>query len=908
MRNKLRTVICSAGAVLLVALWVVASFRIFRQMQKASEERERTFIILDQANVFLANLKDAETGQRGYVLTGNEAFLEPYLRVKNGIRGELAQLQQMTLLDEAHKKADELTPLLNRKMEGLAQVIEVRRSQGLAAAAEFVGHAQGEALMNSIRTVMGDFMRLQQAALAQRDATVQTEMRWMLAVLVSASVLTLLFAATFVLALSRRAQQQLENSVHRETEHLLRLQQETNQQLQRAKDTLEVSEEKLAVLLNSIGDGVIATDAEGRVTLLNPLAEKLTGWRQVEASGRPIGEILNLINRATRQPAPLPAKNAIAQGTAQQLDEHTSLIARDGSERPIADSCAPIRDRAGQVIGAVQVFRDDTERQRAEANLRRAAADLNQANLELAQTGRLKDEFLANMSHELRTPLNAILGLSEGLLEQVSGPLTERQVKSVTTISTSGTHLLALINDILDLSKVEAGKVELNPEKLNVQDFCESCLVFVRTQAMQKDIDVTFDLGANTEKLSADPKRLKQILVNLLTNAVKFTPAGGQIGLTVAVPEGEEVVRFTVWDTGIGIAPENERKLFRAFTQIDSGLTRAQEGTGLGLALTAKLVELHGGSLTLESALGKGSRFSVTLPQVAVVPKRAREFIPEVEPDRRSYRRALVIEDDVTSGMILVNYLTELGLSSVLHVRGEASVETALREKPDVIMLDVLLPGESGWVVLVRLKEHPGTRDIPVVVVSVVDEPERARALGAAAHFTKPVTRAQLAGFFQREEIARHPFAQRGSVPPLPTSPTILLAEDNEANVQAMGGYLEEKGYVLKYAKNGLVAVTLARELHPALILMDIQMPVMDGLTAIRKIRADAALNAIPIVALTALAMAGDRERCMAAGATEYMSKPVKLKALAEMVKRLVASPGNGEHAEPEMRTEAHPE
>jgi CheY-like chemotaxis protein len=319
-------------------------------------------------------------------------------------------------------------------------------------------------------------------------------------------------------------------------------------------------------------------------------------------------------------------------------------------------------------------------------------------------------------------------------------------------------------------------------------------------------------------------------------------------------------------------------------------------------------VELHGGSLTLESALGKGSRFSVTLPQVAVVPKRAREFIPEVEPDRRSYRRALVIEDDVTSGMILVNYLTELGLSSVLHVRGEASVETALREKPDVIMLDVLLPGESGWVVLVRLKEHPGTRDIPVVVVSVVDEPERARALGAAAHFTKPVTRAQLAGFFQREEIARHPFAQRGSVPPLPTSPTILLAEDNEANVQAMGGYLEEKGYVLKYAKNGIVAVTLARELHPALILMDIQMPVMDGLTAIRKIRADAALNAIPIVALTALAMAGDRERCMAAGATEYMSKPVKLKALAEMVKRLVASPGNGEHAEPEMRTEAHPE
>ena len=255
MRNKFRTVICSAGAVLLVALWVVASFRIFRQMQKASDERERTFIILDQANVFLTNLKDAEAGQRGYVLTGDEAFLEPYLKAKNELRGELEQLQQMTLLDEAHKKADELTPLLNRKMEGLAQVIEVRRSQGLAAATEFVRNAQGRALTDSIRTVMGDFMQHERAALVQRDAAVRTEMRWMLAVLVSASVLTLLFAATFVLALSRRAQQQLEKSVHRETEHLLRLQQETNQELQLAKDTLGVSEEKLAVLLNSIGDG-----------------------------------------------------------------------------------------------------------------------------------------------------------------------------------------------------------------------------------------------------------------------------------------------------------------------------------------------------------------------------------------------------------------------------------------------------------------------------------------------------------------------------------------------------------------------------------------------------------------------------------------------------------------------------
>ena len=491
------------------------------------------------------------------------------------------------------------------------------------------------------------------------------------------------------------------------------------------------------------------------------------------------------------------------------------------------------------------------------------------------------------MSHELRTPLNAILGLSEALLENASATLTPRQVKSITTISTSGAHLLALINDILDLSKIEAGKLELNLDTVNVQEFCESCLVFVRTQAMQKNIGVAFEHDGRVAKFSADPKYLKQILVNLLTNAVKFTPVGGRLGLTVTAPEGEGVVRFTVWDTGIGIAPENARKLFHAFTQIDSGLTRAQEGTGLGLALVAKLAELHGGSVALESGPGQGSRFIVTLPQIAA-PAPALEPALHDEPDRRNYRHALVIEDDPTSGAILVNYLTELGLDSVLHVRGEESVEAVLRERPDVILLDIMLPGESGWVVLTKLKEHPGTRDIPVVVISVVDEPQKSHALGAESHFTKPVTRAQIAGFLQRDTRTRLAPAPPCEPPPPAGGPSILLAEDNKANVQTIGDYLEDKGYAMNYAMNGLLAVKLAREIRPALILMDIQMPVMDGLAAIREIRADAAIKDIPIVALTALVMPGDRERCLDAGATDYMSKPVSLKELAALVARLL--------------------
>lgn len=231
-----------------------------------------------------------------------------------------------------------------------------------------------------------------------------------------------------------------------------------------------------------------------------------------------------------------------------------------------------------------------------------------------------------------------------------------------------------------------------------------------------------------------------------------------------------------------------------------------------------------------------------------------------------------------------------------MHSHGDESVEAALREQPDLIVLDIQLPTESGWVVLTRLKEHPGTKDIPVVVVSVVDEPEKSRSLGAAAHFTKPVTREQLAAFLHLSVMVPPTVASRSTAqrPAVSTGPRILLAEDNEANIQTIGGYLEDKGYAMHYASNGLAAIKLARELRPALILMDIQMPVMDGLAAITQIRADTVLKDIPIVALTALAMVGDRERCLATGATDYMSKPVKLRELAALVAKLVAGEARG--------------
>jgi CheY-like chemotaxis protein len=362
------------------------------------------------------------------------------------------------------------------------------------------------------------------------------------------------------------------------------------------------------------------------------------------------------------------------------------------------------------------------------------------------------------MSHELRTPLNSILGLSESLLERYQETLNESQQRSLHMIETSGKHLLDLINDILDLSKIEAGKFDYYPQLIQVNDLCKSSIIFVKNQAAQKGIKLTYEIEEDISNLFADPRRLKQILVNLLTNAVKFTPHHGQVMLKVNLEH--EVIRFSVIDSGIGIAPEDLRRLFTPFVQLDSSLNRQFEGTGLGLAITQKLTDLHGGSIDVESEVGKGSRFTVNLP-----------YQPEV---------------------------------SHLTPTEELSLEPRLQ---------------------------------------------------AIDHFDLQP---------QQEKTHAH----------------ILLVEDNEANILTIGEYLEAHGYKIIKANDGLEAIEKAQEFSPDIILMDIQIPVMDGLEATRRLRADVRFASTPIIALTALAMPGDRERCLEAGANEYMSKPVSLKGL----------------------------
>ncbi len=394
-------------------------------------------------------------------------------------------------------------------------------------------------------------------------------------------------------------------------------------------------------------------------------------------------------------------------------------------------------------------------------------AELNRTNFELERANRAKDEFLATMSHELRTPLNSILGLSETLLEQRRDPLSERQQKSLQIIETSGRHLLELINDVLDLSKIDAGKLDYYPQVIEVDALCRSSMAFVKEQATRKSIDLRYEEDQAVSEIFADPRRLKQILINLLTNAVKFTPDGGYVILKVQADADQDRIQFSIMDNGIGIAGEDLKKLFQPFVQVDSSLTREFEGTGLGLALVQKLADLHGGSVQAESEPGNGSRFTVSIP----------------------WRNDIVTQE----GM------------------GKPKSEGSTHQQKN----------------------------------------------GAEASVASPKA-------------------------------TILLAEDNVANVLTITEYLESHGYKVVNAQDGITALEMAEKNDPDLILMDIQMPVLDGLEAIRRLRKIPRFASTPIIAITALAMPGDRESCLEAGADEYMSKPVSLKLLAESIHKFL--------------------
>jgi PAS domain S-box-containing protein len=732
------------------------------------------------------------------------------------------------------------------------------------------------------------------------------------------------------------------------------------QYLKTKEDSIKEGEEDLATTLDSIGDAVLATDTAGCIKRINPVAEKLTGWKLEECKGKPLVEIFHIVNEETGETAENPVERVLKERTTIGLANHTVLISRDGTRYPIADSAAPIRGIDGQIRGVVLVFRDVTEEHRAEQALRKSERTLtatldsihegvsivenggtilfanrmahkitglllqNQSReqwgaisnvfyadaktpcppqerpvgralrgevvrdldlyylapsvpeggvylninanpildkdgtqlgavctyrdvsyrkrLEEAraesrrvqEASRLKSEFLANMSHELRTPLNSIIGFSELLHDEEVGHLSPKQKEFLGDILTSGRHLLQLINDVLDLSKVEAGKIEFQPEKLELPKVINEVNSVLRTVAASKNIKIEVSVEPELKEIVLDPGRLKQVLYNYLSNALKFTPNNGKIRVCV-MSEGRDTFRLEVEDNGIGISEKDLGKLFTEFQQLDAGTAKKHAGTGLGLALTKRLVEAQGGNVGVKSSLHQGSTFYAILPRCAELTNPLPKPLI-IEPDNPDASRVLVVEDDPGDRSRIVQLLVGAGYAVETASTGLQAISMSRQKHYDAVTLDLLLPDMNGLEVLRSIQGN--SQVPPVVIITVVTENATA---GFAVHDTlsKPLDGSNLLISLQR-----------AGVTPEKTN-KILLVDDDPRSLKLISATLEQLGYQTSCFQTAEEALVASTKEKAAAIVLDLVMPEIDGFQFLARFRQLQNNAAIPVLIWT---------------------------------------------------------
>jgi PAS domain S-box-containing protein len=573
----------------------------------------------------------------------------------------------------------------------------------------------------------------------------------------------------------------------------------------------------------------------------------------IEAYGYSRGEFLSMTIRDIRPPEDVPA--LVETISALANDMHTDGVWRhlkkDGTviQVEIIAYSLTFDGRDADFVIAVDITereRAQEERERFTARLKAANSELELRNREVERATKVKSKFLASMSHELRTPLNAIVGFSDLLSDESPGPLNPKQKRFITHIKNGSAHLLQLINDILDLSKIEAGLLELRCEDFQVEDALPEVLSIIRPLAMTKNIQIGEEIQSDPA-VHADRIRFKQVLYNLLSNAVKFTPRDGRID--VACTEDAGMVSVSVTDTGVGIRPEDHAMVFEEFRQVEGAAS--QQGTGLGLAITKRLVEQQGGNISLTSELGQGCRFTFTLPcGKSIVPAVQPDLTPSQSPGETvvPHKRPLVliVDDEAPARELMTTYL-EPWYRVAVAVSGPDAVRQARELKPDAITLDVLMAGGDGFQALVALKAASETENIPIIVVSIVDNQQVGFALGAVEYLIKPINKGALLG------------ALRKHVPnSAHDDSTILLVDDDAKTLELLQETLHSAGYETRSVQSGTQALEVLASKEVRAVVLDLMMPGMDGFEVIRHIRREQTLAELPVFVMTAKSLSDD--------------------------------------------------
>jgi PAS domain S-box-containing protein len=597
-------------------------------------------------------------------------------------------------------------------------------------------------------------------------------------------------------------------------------------ELRKQEKELEESYAFTNALLDNIPAPFVLTDEEGKWKLVNKAFEDFTGYSRKELLRKE-----TLEQKCTAKET-IEALNKIWEHTIEKREIGTGdvpWLTKSGEIRILQSIEIPWGEGAGRFYTGLDVTEEIRQRN-----------ELAITNAQLQQASHAKSEFLANMSHELRTPLNSIIGFSEVLQEKTFGELNEKQAKYVENVLTSGKHLLGLINDILDLSKVEAGKIELKYEEFSLPDLLSESQTLVSTMASKKSISLESKIEEGLSRIIADPTKVKQIMYNLLSNAIKFTPDGGRV--TVNAKRADNMVQISVEDTGIGLREEDQENIFEEFYQVDSSYARQYQGTGLGLSLTKRLVELHGGKIWVESEIGRGSTFAFTIPQRLEERPAIEEITAPTEAEEEKRPTILVVEDERQASELLTLYLDEAGYQVICAFDGVEAIEKAKRLRPYAITLDIILPKKGGLEVLQELKSLPETKDIPIIIISIVENKELGLSLGAADYLIKPIDKLDLL-----HKLGEYNFSTKVKEAPI----NILVVDDNPKDVELLTAILEPEGFGVIKAYGGKEGIDLAIEKKPDAIILDLLMPEVNGFEVVQRLKAHPKAKDIPVFIYT---------------------------------------------------------